>query len=207
MLSPARRSSVTTLLVVAALLLVVANAIRYGVTTEAFFTRHEKTIDGIAKVLEAALLIAGAIASYFRFFKGRTFSERGELTIAVAVIPATATHHLHAVSVRLKNIGPVSIWDPRIRLRIQHHAASRSDEVEVKGFRLEPTGSDEDATCIIDSDESALYHAEHLVDTRVWAVRYAAEVRSSAGDTWFAMTTVANAPSAAAATAGGAHGG
>lgn len=193
MLSPARRASVTTALALLAAALLVANLVKRGVVSEAFFARHEKTIDGTSTLLGAAALVAGAVASYFRFFKGRTFATRAELSIAVAVIPATSGQHLHAITVRLKNIGPVPLWDPRIRLRMQDHSAAPAEPAEIQGWRLEHGAGDDVA--VVDSQECALYHAERLVHASVWAVRYEAAVRTPGGDTWFAMTTIANAPS------------
>jgi hypothetical protein len=193
MISPARRAALATTLAVAMAVLLLANALKYGLISEAFFSEHGKTVEGIGKIVTPIVLLIGAVASYFRFFKGRTFSARAELGITVSVIRASGEENLHAISIRLKNIGPVPLWDPTISLRIQAYGPTPSAPVEIKGWRLEHTDStDGEEACVIDSQEYALYHADRLVATDIWAVRYEAAVRTAAGDTWFGMTTIAN---------------
>jgi hypothetical protein len=193
MLSPNRRLVLTTGLALTAAALLFANAAKYGLLSERFFTVHEKTIDGVGKLLGAMAILLGSIASYFRFFKGRTFSAKADLEISVTVIPTTSKDHLHVISVRLKNIGPVPIWDPRIRFKMIERSSSPSRTTEITGWRLEDSlGDGTQEACVVDSQEHALYHSEQLIDKEVWAVRYEIAVQSSDGDTWYAMSTVPN---------------
>ena len=97
------------------------------------------------------ILTFGAIASYFRFFKGRTLSPRLTINAAVEVFPIDATRTLHVLSVDVKNVGSVAIWGLEPRVEIHFHCdQERTEEDNGNGGRLSTRETEsEDSTCLI----------------------------------------------------------
>src|SRR5437868_5417918 len=67
----------------------------------------------------AGKIVLGSIASYFRFFRGRTFAARGDIVITVKVMEGSPGKVLHVIDVVFNNLGTVPIWKPLAELRIE----------------------------------------------------------------------------------------
>ena len=89
---------VVALSVLVGVLLVLA-AFRYGVIRASTLVQNKELIDVGTKLLGTIILAFGAIASYFRFFKGRTLSPRLTINATVDVFPIDAAKTLHVLSV------------------------------------------------------------------------------------------------------------
>ena len=101
-------------------------------------------------LLETILLVFGAIASYFRFFKGRTFSPRLTINATVEVFPIDAAKMLHVLNVDVKNVGSTAIWGLEPRVEIYFHGEERTEEDIGTGGRLSNRETESEGyTCLI----------------------------------------------------------
>jgi len=187
-----RRSTVITLLSVAVVALLVANGVKYGLLEDRFFVAHEKLIDGLAKIFAGALLLIGTLASYFRFFRGRTFSARADLDLSVNVMEGSPGHLLHAIDVKLHNLGAVPIWGPTAELRIHAFGEPAIEPEYVTAWKLRRERDGVERTIVIDPQERGQFHATREFDRKIWAVHYEVIVTSASQDAWHSMTTVPN---------------
>jgi len=187
-----RRSTVIAGLGLLVLGLAAANAVKYGVLTEAFFTSHEKLVDGVSKVFSSVLLGVGAVVSYFAFFRSRLFAARADLDIAVTVVDGPVGQKLHVLNAALRNIGSVPIWEPTAELHVEPlgHLAPQAEHITDWRLRRERDGVDR--TAVIAPQERILFHATREFDDGAIAVHYEVIVTSAAGDSWHSMTTVPN---------------
>jgi hypothetical protein len=144
-------------------------------------------------VSSGAVLTAGILA-YIKYFRGRLFSTRAEVSIAGQVTPSPDGHYLHSVRILFENIGTVTIWRPTVTVYIMARrrdgSASRSEIAEWHS----PEGGDASTSVsgVVDSGETALFFTEQLFPADVWVVRYTATVQSKTGDVWTAIETMEN---------------
>jgi hypothetical protein len=195
-----RRTTMIAVLSIAAMVLLVANALKYGWVHESFFVSHEKTIDGGAKLFGGLVLVLGAVASYFRFFRGRTFAARAEIAIAVKVMEGAPGTVLHVIDVVFHNLGTVPIWEPLAELRIEAfgNPAVDAERITQWGMRRERDGVSR--TAVVDPQETGLFHVTREFPKSVWAVHYEVVIVSEADDAWHSMTTVSSRVKAATET-------
>lgn len=189
-----RRLLASWLLALVAVLLV-ANAVRHDWITKSWLTDNKDVIDVVTKLVGCAILVLGAVASYFRFFHGRLFTPKAKLDFEIEVMPASATQNLHAVRISLENIGPVPIWDPVVSLELSEHAAEPRSPRHLR--RWYPVEYNRDATprsSVIDPQEQAIFETVIMVDKSVWAVTYGASVIAVSRDVWHNGKTIANLP-------------
>jgi hypothetical protein len=76
--------------------------------------------DGIGAVstyVTMTLVVLGAVASYFRFFYGRTLVERAKLKLEVDVFPDDSEHNLHSARLVVENAGTQRLRFHWIRLK------------------------------------------------------------------------------------------
>lgn len=177
------RTWTTPTLVAIFLALLVVYFYSIGVVSLEWFRKNKDAVTAIGSLCTAGTVIVGGALSYLRFFRGRTFVRRVELSLEVEVIHGPGNLSLHLVAVSAKNIGTVAIWEPEL---VVHVAARHSD-----GTTAESTINRwlEDSYCgmrgfhVLDSDESSHYSAEKCFDKSVWAVIYTA-VLSTTNESW-----------------------
>jgi hypothetical protein len=61
------------------------------------------SIEEWSKVIQSAAIVVGGVAAYFKWFKGRLYRPRLELSVSGSIIGQTANHVL--VTARAKNLG------------------------------------------------------------------------------------------------------
>ena len=71
---------------------------------------NKDSIGAIQSISSIGVIMIGAVVSYYRFFRGRTFSTRLELEMEVTVIPADENTNIHSITLKARNIGTLSIW-------------------------------------------------------------------------------------------------
>jgi hypothetical protein len=120
-------------------LVLLASILSRAQDPEAFFRRYEKTIDGGAKLVATLLAVAAGIASYFRFFRGRTLSARANLELSVEVVRRSSGSMIHLISIELVNVGNVAIR-PVTPTVVVHYYGSESEGL---GERVEWRVEDE----------------------------------------------------------------
>ena len=180
---------------VAAAALIVANFFKYRATIVGGLAEHKDPLSAAASAVNIAAVSVGAVLSYYRFFRGRTFSTRADLGLSVSIIPTPSDTYLHAVYLRIKNIGTLSIWDPRPSLQIRYYGQHPGVETLESWRELEAPGRRRRGLPVVDAGEVASFSAILEVPRSTWAVGYEAFVESSDNALWKESILVANVPS------------
>ena len=174
--------------------LLIAVAFRYGFIRASTLVQNKDLVDVGSKLLGVIVLVFGSIASYFRFFKGRTLSPRLTIGAVVEVFPVDAVRNLHVLSVEVKNVGSVAIWGLEPRVEIHFHGAQPRTEEEIGNWwtPLEEGTAQKKRLHMLDTDESSQFVVHRDVSTDCWAVTYFTRVGLSSGHSWHRIVTAAN---------------
>ncbi|MCM2287324.1 MAG: hypothetical protein NDI81_21295 [Desulfobacula sp.] len=173
--------------------LLVAVLFRYDYINTALLVSHKDFIDVTSKILTSIILIFGAAASYFRFFRGRTLSPRLKMSASVAVFEATDSENLHVLSIIITNIGSVAIWNPEPQAEVVYHGIkSEKDEVIDQWWAPMLKTDSAKRLPMVDTSEEAQYVVQRLVPKDVYAVTYFAQISLESGHSWHRSVTVSN---------------
>lgn len=173
--------------------LLVAVAFRYGVIRASTLVQNKDLIDVGTKLLGTIILAFGAIASYFRFFKGRTLSPRLTIHATVEVFPIDAARNLHVLSVDVKNIGSVAIWGLEPRVEIHFHGDRERTEEDIGTWWTPLAQRDgKQRLHMLDTDESSQFVVHREVPIQYWAVTYFTRIGLSSGHSWHRIVTASN---------------
>jgi len=185
---------IASVLVLAVCVLTAANLIKYRSVAKEVIIQSKDLVDVLTKVVGSLALVAGAIASYYRFFRGRTFAARAELKLNVTVYDTNQEFKLHVINLEVSNVGPVPIWEPRPNIDVYLYGPKGRETFAIaKWWSPADDGkADEPTVSLIDTQESSQFHSSQNIRPEVWAVFYVAKVVSNRGDTWMRAVTVAN---------------
>lgn len=154
------------------------------------------------KATSSAVLLTGAVLSYFRFFYGRTLSLRADVTLAVTGIPDPCGGRLYTAIVTVKNVGTVTIWHPQpsIEVRLPRgDQAEDHDSLPVTVDRVQrKVSAGKSSTSLIEPGESVPYCFHIRTAAVSWATTFMAAVSCDSGNVWSAYATVENVPAAKA---------
>jgi len=106
-----RESIIPALLTIVAALLL-ANLVRHGVLSASRLAKNKDALSALQSCVQVVVLVLGAIFSYYRFFRGRTFVARGDLIVTVITVNAERAS-LHGVTLEFKNLGTTTVWRPK----------------------------------------------------------------------------------------------
>ena len=173
--------------------LLIAVSFRVGLISTGLLVANKDFIDVSTKLLGALVLTLGAIASYFRFFKGRTLSPRLKIEALVDVIPIDSSRNLHVLSVEVTNVGSVAIWGLQPRIEIRYHGDDSRTEEDI-GDWWTPLDHRDGKTRLrmLDTEESSQFAVHRDVPVTVWAVTFFTRVSLSSGHSWHRVTTASN---------------
>jgi hypothetical protein len=187
------RETLIPVLLVAICVFAIANVIKHKILTPSALATNKDALAALNSCVNVIFVTLGAVFSYYRFFRGRTFFSRAELALEVAVIAATPEKNLHALSLAVKNIGSLAIWEPVPEIHIYRHGPDDPKrEVWDAWQEARSTHADPNALSVIESGETSSFINGHLVDKAVWAITYVAFVRSRNRDIWKCSKTVSN---------------
>lgn len=190
LLSEKHRASLTALLLIGFAIALGANIVKYQWIRAPAAFMAPAWVSAAASVCSAAVIVLGAVFSYFRFFRGRTFSLRAELDIEVSV-HALAGGYLHTAVLRARNVGTSAIWFPRATIGTAVDGAEARETHDVtdwpKGLSSLKHGYD-----IIESGESQIYVLTKRFEASAAVVTYFGVLRADAGNEWHAARSVAN---------------
>lgn len=173
--------------------LVVAVSFRYGLLNASTLVQNKDLVDVGTKLAGASILLFGAIASYFRFFKGRTLSPRLEMSASVGVLPIDGARNLHVLSVDVRNVGAVAIWGLEPRVQIHFHGDRERTEGEIGSWWTPLEQTDGRARLrMLDTGESSQFVVHREVPMDHWAVTYFTRVDLSSGHSWHRIVTASN---------------
>jgi hypothetical protein len=186
------RETVIPSLVVLATILVLADLMKYRFLTASVLASNKDALSTLSSAVSIIVICVGAVFSYYRFFRGRTFYSRAELKINVTVIPTQAGTNMHAVILEVKNIGTLSIWNPVPVMRVHEFGPDGVNDRVIDSWYEAQSPKGEGATlAVIDSGETASFWTKIEVADRLWVVFYTAFVHSEQ-QIWKQVTVVKN---------------
>lgn len=186
---------ILTLLIAA---LFVAGLWRRQIVSLAWLASNKDGIGAASSIASTALLIVGATFAYFRFFRGRTLALRAELQLSAVVHPTKQPHLIHAITLKVKNVGGSTIWHPTPRLRFKCYgqaADSATGEIAFSDVTEAPSEMRDTAAAsfsVIETEETVSFFAVREVPEAVWVAVYKATLTADSGDVWTAYCSVAN---------------
>jgi hypothetical protein len=193
------RDTIIPLLAVVIATLVLANLIKHGALTASRLKDNKDALAALQSVVQVIVLSLGAIFSYYRFFRGRTFVSRADVALDVQVFATETDDYLHAIAIEFRNLGTVSIFDPQPVLNIRYYGPSDIEDEHWTNWReARLPGRSRLSYAVVDSGETASYSASHAVPNIVWAVEYTAFITDADGITWKRSVTVENRAKSAA---------
>lgn len=180
-------------LVILVAVLVLADLMKYRLLTASVLVSNKDALSALGSAVSIIAISVGAVFSYYRFFRGRTFYSRAELKINVAVIPTRAGINMHAVILEVKNIGTLSIWNPVPVIRVDEYGPNGVSQKFMESWSEAQSPKGEVGTLpVIDSGETAPFWTAIEVPDTVWAVFYTAFVHSEQGEIWKQAACVKN---------------
>ncbi|HXZ41395.1 MAG TPA: hypothetical protein VEG68_11705 [Terriglobales bacterium] len=187
------RETVVPGLVVLVAILVLADLMKYRLLTASVLQSNKEALSALSSAVSIIAISVGAVFSYYRFFRGRTFYSRAELRIDVTVIATRVGINMHAVILEVKNIGTLSIWNPVPVIRVDEYGPNGVSQRFIESWSEAQSPKGEAGTLpVIDSGETAPFWTDIEVPDSVWAVFYTAFVHSEQGDIWKQVTCVQN---------------
>lgn len=186
-------SSLVVALSVVLAVLLVALAFRLDFISAHWLVANKNLVDVSTKILGALILTLGAVASYFRFFKGRTLSPRLKIEADVDVFPIDGSRNFHVLSVDVANVGSVAIWGLEPRVEIRYHGEEVRTEKDIDDWWTPLDHRDSTAKLsMLDTEESSQFVVHREVRREVWAVTYFIRVSLSSGHSWRRVITASN---------------
>jgi hypothetical protein len=158
------------------------------------FIANKELILVVKDVVTIITIVGGAYVTYYRFFKGRTFTAKADLEIDIQLLRTPNGTILHHVKCHLSNRGGITIWNPTAKIGIKRFYKGNKQLSEViEGIRETSFFDDGSITrYFVDPGEKItfIYHQEHEND--IWAVLYDVEVNSKSGAIWKSSTIIEN---------------
>jgi hypothetical protein len=186
------RDSLVFALSVAAVVLGVLVAWREGLVSATWLKDNKDAVSAACSLVTATVLVLGAVASYLRFFRGRTLSLRAELALSVSTHPTTSGVVLHAITLTAKNVGNATIWSPVPRMTLEVHGPPETAGSELISDWTEETARAAGFMPVIEPGETVMFFAVRRIPAAAWAVAYGATLRADRGDTWHTSRMVSN---------------
>jgi hypothetical protein len=187
------RETIVPMLVVVVAALVLANFVKHGLLTASRLEQSKDALSALQSAVQVLFIMLGAVFSYYRFFRGRTFVSRGDITITATVIETTADHNLHWVSIEFKNLGTVSVWDPKPEVIVFLFGPNGIVKKPWTDWHEAGTGNERTVgLSMIDSGETATFTTYHEVPKTMWAVEYQVFVTDADGIRWKRATMIEN---------------
>jgi hypothetical protein len=176
---------------IACVVLLVLGLFRNEFVSFATLARNKDALAATASIVTTLAVSLALLGSYFRFFRGRTFSCRAELAIETKVIGTPRGDFLHVVTITLKNIGSMSIWDPKPMVTVRPRSDTMQNPYQVQWDEVEYDDG-VSRKSVVDSAETATYCIWHRFAPEVWLVTYDVFVRSEDGNVWAKSASIAN---------------
>ncbi|MDA8746766.1 hypothetical protein N9M66_00985 [Litoreibacter sp.] len=153
----------------------------------------QSSVNFAIKIIATVLAVAGSIASYRRFFRGRVFAPRLRMSLTHSIVTALSDGSiLHAVDIEAENVGGVTIWNPALDVHVFELETDVDCTIQgtaTDGIRqvLRPGGISG-----IEPAETVVYHHRFRVSKDLEAFRISTELSVDRRDAWHRSMTVAN---------------
>jgi hypothetical protein len=173
-------------------LLVIANLIKFGYFTTDIIIKNKDLINVTCNIFTTFIILIGAIISYFRFFRGRIFSNNANIELNISVHNINNDSLLHVINVNLKNEGTFPIWEPiPMLIAYPHRLSALGTAIEINFWEPEILKS-KDYVRVINSLESEQFCAFYRVKKNIKALTYFVLIKSRDNVKWTKSITVSN---------------
>jgi len=173
--------------------LAIAFAVKTGFISRSKLVANRSWLSLVSSIVSAAAILIAAALAYFKFFRGRTFAIRANLTVDVTVLGAPDGGSLHTIVVQADNVGTAPIWNPEVQIEVTELDTlghTRSYLLRASYRLAGVSRSDRSLIDVLDSGEIADFVIQTMIGRKVWAVTYLVTLRSSAGDAWSTIRAV-----------------
>lgn len=170
------KTEINFILSLIAAILIIANLQKYQYISSQWLKDQKDALAALNSIITMIVIVAGAIFSYYRFFFGRTFALRTELSLDVSVHGTNESFTLHAINLNVKNIGGLSLWNPKARLTLVIHGETEVKR-EISDWQEDHFSADQDRSAIstvIESGETTSFFTYERIPENAWAVTYVA---------------------------------
>jgi hypothetical protein len=187
------RDTIVPLLVVIIAALLLVNLIKHDILTASHLAANKDALAALQSAVQVVFIVLGSVFSYYRFFRGRTFVTRADVGIKVEVIEATKDFNLHSITIELKNLGTVCLWDPKPQMELHLLGPDGVTTISKREWREAASPHAPTALyAVVDSGETVSFGTYQEIPKTVWAVAYEAFVTDADGVTWKRSQMVAN---------------
>jgi len=184
------RDTIIPALVTIAAALVIGNLVRHGILTASRLGKNKDALAALQSATQIIILVLGGVFSYYRFFRGRIFISRADLTLTTGLVE-TPDATVHAVTLELKNLGTTTIWQPKPSVTVRVRRSAQMWEY------VDPPVFEADDIIVVDSGETASFTTVFETAKTDSAVEISAQVRSMDNIVWRRLLVVANKKAAA----------
>lgn len=174
----------TPVLIVLVVLLGLAYLVKLGLVDPSRLSAGKDTLAAVGSICTTVTVLVTGIFAYYRFFRGRTFTLRLDLESEVTLVDGPHAASLGLLTVSVKNIGNITVWDPVVTAKIKYrYLDGRIVENDVSRWVDTPSPGRRRKVTTIDPGECSTFSAEIFVDREVWAVTHQVDV-ACAGHQW-----------------------
>jgi hypothetical protein len=186
------RKEIATILLTIIFLLFVLLLFNDNIITGDIIKKNKDVIDSLSKIISTVILIIGGIFSYFKFFKGRLFTEKIIIEIKSKIIKNGA-NNLLVIDSEFQNIGDIAIWYPKenISLVLISKDGIRNMSLYSPNSPDEKYDMNEDEF-LIEPQETSYRHFTNFVNSEILAITVKIEIFSRNGNKWSKSITIDN---------------
>lgn len=175
--------------------LFLANLIRHEVLSTSTLAESKDALSALQSAVQILFIVLGAVFSYYRFFRGRTFVSRANVDVDVTVIETPKQVALHWITIEFRNLGTVSIWAPQPEVIVELVGPTGTSSETWRDWREASTGRERVRHfSVVDSGEAISFTALKEIPADIWAVGYQVFVTDADGVRWKRAVMVPNRP-------------
>lgn len=180
--------------VIIILLLILANLFKYNYFSLLMFAQNKDAITTLTSIISTIILIISALATYYRFFRGRIFSTRVEIELKVSLHLINKETVLQAIEIEITNIGGFSIWEPSVSLSAYKHNLNGelSSPIAVNIWGSPSNEERQESVIVAHPQEKIHFYAFQKIPTKTTIVTYVTTVRIGKKTTLSKAITVPN---------------
>lgn len=171
------------------IILIILALIKKGILTINNLEELKNYFNLLTKIISSFILTIGAVFSYYRFFKGRTFSERININVQIKVFEYSNNSKIHTIDLELKNTGNVPIKNVSSEVLA---VLIDGEENEIYAVLTDEEIVPEDFVNIIDTQEIDSRHYKIKVPNDIKAVLFKIKVTSRKKNIWTKIVTIPN---------------
>jgi hypothetical protein len=188
-----KRAYIVFILSVIITFLVIAIIIKQTHITTTYLNQHKDTFTPIKDLITVIAIGLAIIFAYYKFFIGKKYAVKGNVSISVTLIETPFNTIFHTVKIAFVNSGDIAIWLPSVTLEIKSLGTVRdtTDKEIVKIEKEISLNQIEKNQSVVNSGETIFFIYQREFSKEIWAVNYTAEVISNFQ--WSNMACIKNA--------------